>query len=447
MNDKYPDVRLYIEPNSGYWLFIEREHWKIMDKLIHGVDKETLMKNYGNLFNILSTSRFLNDSADVYLNVLKDKFGLLILHFADGCNLSCKYCFVNAPSGRHNIMDISIAIKAIENMVNTSDNFSIEFNAGEPFLYTGFIEKVIEYVKKHYTGENIRFYVQTNGTLITRKIVNFIKKYEIKVGVSIDGPAEVHDKFRIFPNGQGSFVHVVKGINILKDNKVPFGVLSVITDPDDLRKSFDFFVKKDIRYVKFNILFQRTRTENSNTSRINQLKLAKAHCEIFREALNLYRNGKYIFLSNVIAMLKNIILPEKTYMCMKSPCGAARNQISIDWKGFIYPCHRFVGVKEFSMGHVKDYNDYKNLYLGSQQLRDLLNRNVDRIDKCKKCPFKNFCGGGCAAAVWAKTQDLYRESDTCEYYKYMFECLFWEIYKNRNIILNYINHQNQKEAK
>ena len=142
-------------------------------------------------------------------------------------------------------------------------------------------------------------------------------------------------------------------------------------------------------------------------------------------------------------MLKNLILPYRPYMCLKSPCGAARNQITVDWDGNIYPCHRFTGLKKFIIGNVKEFKDFLNLPLETPYLKQLWDRHVDNIPRCKNCPWKSFCGGGCAAAVWAKFNKILVESDLCEYYRYLFNCLIWKIYEYKSIISDYIN---QKEV-
>ncbi len=390
------------------------------------------------------TISWLIQNPPLMLIIIKKNFGLLILHFANGCNLKCKYCFVSAPSGKDKVMSLNVAFRAIENMCNTSDSFTIEFNAGEPLLYIDFIQSVVKHAKTVNANKNsIRFSIQTNGTIMNDKVIKLVKDYRIRMSVSIDGPEKVHDKNRVFPTGRGSFATVMKGIDKLRKSNISFGTISVITTPEDLKDAFHFFVKEGFKYVKFNILFPRVRDKENPYEDLKQIELAEAHCEIFEEALNLYEKKKYIFLSNIIAILRNIIYPFRPYMCMRSPCGAGRNQVAVDWKGNIYPCHRFIGMEQFILGHVENVRDYRQLTMHNRYLKDLWNRNVNSIPKCKDCPWKSFCGGGCAVATWMKYSSFFRESDACAYYSYLSECLIWKLFQHRETILKYIEQKEE----
>ena len=140
------------------------------------------------------------------------------------------------------------------------------WHAGEPMvLPVSYYEDMFALVKR-VAGPNIQVEhsFQTNGTLITDEWCDFIRKWNVNVGVSIDGPAEFHDLNRRYRNGAGSFARAERGLQRLRQNGIPFYVISVLTvpslhAPDTM---FDFYVANGIDSICFNI----EEKEGNNTS-------------------------------------------------------------------------------------------------------------------------------------------------------------------------------------
>jgi uncharacterized protein len=101
----------------------------------------------------------------------------------------------------------------------------------------------------------IRHSFQTNGTLITDAWCDLIAKWEVQIGVSVDGPAEIHDRCRRYRNGSGSFAATYRGIQLLKQWRIPFHAISVLTLPSLLNpdKMFAFYKDAEIDNICFNI--------------------------------------------------------------------------------------------------------------------------------------------------------------------------------------------------
>ncbi|MCD6579900.1 radical SAM protein, partial [bacterium] len=267
--------------------------------------------------------------------------------------------------------------------------------------------------------------------------VKLIKKYDIGIGVSLDGNKEINDKNRIFPNGQGTFDYIIKGINYLKKNNVKFGILSVMTSPKDFNESFKFFVENNYNHIKFNILFKQGRQKETIDDE-QQEAFAEAHYNIFKQALKIYKEtGRKIKLANISNMLKNIIFFDRPYMCMRSPCGAGSSQLTVDWAGNIYPCEDFLGMDNFILGNIEHINDFKKLKY-SNIMEPIKSRTPDKIHECKDCIWQQFCGGGCPLSSYTKYNSFQRKSDLCSYYKTLYKKLFWEIYSNGEMVYKYL---------
>jgi len=153
----------------------------------------------------------------------------LIIKVVSACNLACRYCDADIYSNHR--MSLDTVSQIITKALDYADHVEFIWHGGEPLLMgIQFYEKVVELQKRYKReGQTIENDLQTNGTLISQEWVDFFKANDFHVGVSLDGPPEVHNANRVFRSGQGSFEQVMRGIRLLKENGVKFRVLAVIT--------------------------------------------------------------------------------------------------------------------------------------------------------------------------------------------------------------------------
>jgi uncharacterized protein len=131
------------------------------------------------------------------------------------------------------------------------------WHAGEPLVVPPrFYEEAIALIARHNrAGVRVQHSFQTNGTLLDDKWCDFIRQHDVRVGVSIDGPAFLHDRCRRTRGGKGTHARVMEGIRLLHAHTIPFHVITVLTRwsldyPDEL---YDFYVSAGIDHVGFNI--------------------------------------------------------------------------------------------------------------------------------------------------------------------------------------------------
>lgn len=184
---------------------------------------------------------------------------LLILQMTQFCNINCSYCYLPHRTSLGQI-DKSIVTAALQRVFEYQAQdrpFTLVFHAGEP------LAAPIE-VFRHAADESLRLArgsiyarlnVQTNGTLINDEWCLFFSKYDVKVGVSLDGPDWINDKYRKFRSGKGAFSSTMKGIKLLKRHGIPFHIISVLTrDALPHAKSiYEFFKDLEPTSVGFNI--------------------------------------------------------------------------------------------------------------------------------------------------------------------------------------------------
>ena len=149
---------------------------------------------------------------------------LLVLGITERCNLNCAYCcfsgkFVGQRMHGNRTMSFEIAKKAITDFLdqkstNTNDLYLLSFYGGEPLLEFDLLKNCVEFAKNRAreSGKQVGFSVTTNGTLLDDAAVDFLVENEFLILISLDGPQESHDRYRVFPNGKGSFEAVAANL-------------------------------------------------------------------------------------------------------------------------------------------------------------------------------------------------------------------------------------------
>jgi len=153
------------------------------------------------------------------------------------CNLDCDYCFYLEKqalfsNNRGFRMSDTVLQTFIENYIRSQSPPVVEFvwQGGEPTLLgVEFFERVIELQRPFSNTKTIKNSLQTNGTLLTERWCKFLKKHDFMVGISLDGPQQIHDQHRHDKRGKGTFDMVMQGLRLLQKHEVPFNVLACVS--------------------------------------------------------------------------------------------------------------------------------------------------------------------------------------------------------------------------
>ena len=175
------------------------------------------------------------------------------------CNLDCKYCYLPYRTQKDRF-DIELIPHIFRNLTQSnllSDSLYWDWHAGEP-LVPGleFYKETTRAILKHKPRNlEVNIGMQTNGTLITDEVAKFFKKKGFRIGVSIDGPEDIHNHNRVYRNKKGSFRDCLNGIKMLHKHKVPFHVISVLSKnslshPEEM---YNFYLNLGTTGVAFNI--------------------------------------------------------------------------------------------------------------------------------------------------------------------------------------------------
>ena len=170
------------------------------------------------------------------MNLQTPAFHLLAKPTGATCNLDCKYCFFLSkemlyPGDRFRMSDEMLATY-IRQLLDgpTVPEINIAWQGGEPTLMgLDFFKRSIEYVEKYRKpGQSILHTMQTNGILLNDEWCAFFKEHKFLIGLSVDGPKEMHDAYRVNKGGAGSFDQVMRAWEVLRRHEVDFNILCTI---------------------------------------------------------------------------------------------------------------------------------------------------------------------------------------------------------------------------
>ena len=344
------------------------------------------------------------------------------------CNLACLYCLAEAgPDMPH--LRPELAFSAVDEAFRlpSSKSLTIQLSGGEPFVNFRLFKRLIEYIEKKATdtGREVGVCTQSNGTLITDEIAEFVRAHDIGIGVSIDGPAHLNNRSRPMLGGQDSHHRTLRGMETLQQHGVKFGTILVLNRanvayPDEIA---DFFVDLGIKSTKVNPVnmigdAQRTWEDMSITS------------DEYFEFLDgwiahVTDNELHLNESNLAEYLRYLYRRIHDYRCMRSNCGAGESFFLVDASGDVYPCAHSAGIPEWRLGSIDTVNGGL-IALGREHpvIREFRKRRVERMEDTRACPWRHFCEGGCAVNAHQKFGTIVARDTLCSFYERIYPRLF-----------------------
>lgn len=354
------------------------------------------------------------------------------------CNLACKYCYyleknnLYQNSHRHLMSDEMLEQFTREYIeAQTMPQVLFTWHGGEPLMRSiDFYKKALALQKKYAHGKQIDNVIQTNGTLLTDEWCEFFAKNHWLVGISIDGPQEYHDHYRVTPAGKPSWEKVMQGIQLLKKHRVEWNAMAVVNayNAEHPLEFYHFFRDNGCQYLQFTPIVERlTEHEDGRTlaslADDREIPLADASvtpqqwgnflCTIFDDWVR-HDVGKTfveIFdctLANWMGVLPGICAYSKE-------CGHAG---VMEHNGDVYSCDHFV-FPEYKLGNIRDQSLIDMLYGEKQQAFSRL-KHASLPRQCKECDMEFACHGECPKNRFEK--DKYGEPGLnylCQgYYQY-----------------------------
>lgn len=364
---------------------------------------------------------------------------LAVVKMAEGCNLHCSYCYINAESKNKALMSEKIALKVVDEFLKMhemdDEKFCYAFHGGEPLLNFELIKKVVEYIRPY--RDKITLSIQTNGTLVTEEIAKFFKENDFSVGISIDGPKDLHDLSRHYANGVGSFDRTLRGIKILQEQGVDVGTISVINreNAKQIDRVLDFFIENKIKNLSFSPMQKNGRGKDRANVYVDENILFEAYKIIIKRIVaynKMHKRTDWIYERDLTNLVKSVYFNQKHFMCMDAPCGAGRRILGIDVHGDIYICDNFTYDKDFLVGSIFDGN-LKEQVLASEKRKIAASRSFENLKRCKDCIWRGLCAGICFSSDYYSGARGVEETEVCRFYKKIIPYLIEQIDENPDL--------------
>ncbi|MDH6313077.1 uncharacterized protein M2137_001864 [Parabacteroides sp. PFB2-10] len=340
----------------------------------------------------------------------KQNNAMLTINTTNGCNMACKYCF--APTSKSEIRSISIEtiVKATNDLLKNYPQvecYTIYFFGGEPLMRKKFIKEAVDVIKGivKRQSKKVKFIMTTNGTLLEQSIIEFLKREEFHVVLSIDGNAQ-HNINRVFRNGKESFSSVIAKIKLLKENNVSMHIRATFNPQmENLIDAVKFFESLDVVYdYEFTLGSNTNDVQYTRFSKDRLLSLNSEIESITNYLINKIEHGEKINCSSFsqkLAFIKNNVI-------RFFGCEAGRNAMIVDECGNYYPCQNMLSFIETRMGDTISGINYN--------LRDKYKSQLfSEYQKCTNCWARYLCGGGCQAERLMDDSNI--ETAVCELIK------------------------------
>lgn len=339
----------------------------------------------------------------------KKPHATIIVKPTNECNLRCKYCYA-ADAGTEGTMTEDTLYTLIDNSLDVFNNVHFIWHGGEPLIPgVGFYETLIELQSElKEADQRITNSIQSNLTLLDDDFLDFFQQHDFKIGTSIDGPREIHNRTRVYHDGSGTFDDVMHAIGELKAIGITPGAIAVITkeNVDHCEEIYRFFKQEAIPF-KLNPVFECGRAkEYSCDLSVKSERYSEAMIKLFDLWVS---EPKHFPIDTFDEIVGNIVtgkprLCSYTYSCQEKYFAVASN-------GDVYPCGRFDGEKQFRFGNIN--SDDFDMILTSD-LRNAMVSRADKIGACAPCEYKTICNGGCPHNAYTACGDPMEKDGFCD---------------------------------
>jgi uncharacterized protein len=322
---------------------------------------------------------------------------LLIKPASAVCNLDCAYCFYldREADPYKELPARRMTSDTLERLVDTFlfysyPNSVFAFQGGEPTLAgLKFFQKLVELQKQYgRDGQNVSNSLQTNAILIDEDWCTLFREYNWLLGVSIDGPEEVHDRYRFNKSGRGTWKQVMHGIETLKKNKVEFNALCVLSQAnvDKPREIYKFYRGLGIDHVQYIPLAEFDAEGKPLPFTITPEQYGRFLCEIFDLWWPDRRKVRIRFFDNVAEALAG----QKPGNCtMHETCDS---YCVVEYNGDVFPCDFFV-EKDWKLGNI-NVDSWSEIARRQKRYNFAAKKTIPHPE-CQVCEYQHVCHGGC----------------------------------------------------
>ena len=386
------------------------------------------------LLSILNSSQNPQPALDDTLPVnAPPGFHLLAKPSGSTCNIDCKYCFFLSkealyPNDKNRMSEFTLETY-IRQLLEShrAPQVTVAWQGGEPTLMKlDFFRRSVELVEKYRRpGQTVLHTFQTNGILLDDAWCAFFKEHNFLVGLSVDGPREIHDTYRVDRGGQGTFDKVMKGWRRLQKHGVDFNILCTVNAANQKhgRTVYRFFRDElGAKWVQFIPIIERATAETINIANQGWSEQPGRKRMLYTQTGDLVTDrsvgseqyGRFLVevfeewvrrdVGKVFVQLFDVTLEAyfgRHLLCIHAPtCGYGP---ALEHNGDLYSCDHFVEPRNL-LGNIHQTHMLK--LIASPEQRKFGDDKRDSLTaQCRTCEVKPLCNGGCPKDRFAVSRD------------------------------------------
>lgn len=360
-------------------------------------------------------------------------FHLLAKPSGSTCNIDCTYCFFLSkdelyPNEKHRMSDSTLEAY-IRQLLEShqTPTVTVAWQGGEPTLMKlDFFRRAVELVEKHRRpGQMVQHTFQTNGILIDEDWCSFFKAHNFLVGLSVDGPRELHDTYRVDRTKQGTFDKVMNSWRLLRQHAVDFNILCTVNAANEKhgRTVYRFFRDEmHAQWLQFIPIVERASEETIQIANLGWSEQPGRKRLLYTQTGNLVTNrsvggeqyGRFLVdifeewvrhdVGRVFVQLFDVTLEAyfgHHLLCIHAPtCGYGP---ALEYNGDLYSCDHFVEPR-YLLGNIHETHMLE--LISSVRQRKFGNDKRDTLTaQCRRCAVKPLCNGGCPKDRFAVSRD------------------------------------------
>ncbi|BAO91031.1 anaerobic sulfatase maturase [Caballeronia cordobensis] len=385
------------------------------------------------MLSCASSSSVENPSPAHSLPDAPPRFHLLAKPSGSTCNIDCKYCFFLSkealyPNEKHRMSQATLEtyIRQLLESHRTPE-VTVAWQGGEPTLMkVEFFRQAVEFVDKHRRpGQVVKHTFQTNGILLDDEWCAFFKAHDFLVGLSVDGPHELHDTFRVDRRAQGTFDLVMNGWRHLRKHGVEFNILCTVNAANERhgRAVYRFFRDElGAKWIQFIPVIERATEQTIQLANRGWSEQAGRKRVLYTQTGNLVTDRSVgpkqygVFLidvfeewlrhdvGRVFVQLFDVTLEAmfgRHLSCIHAPtCGLGP---ALEYNGDLYSCDHFV-EPGYRLGNIHETHMLE-LMASPAQRKFGLDKRDSLTAQCRSCAVRPLCNGGCPKDRFALSRD------------------------------------------
>jgi len=355
-------------------------------------------------------------SADA--QVIPSPFHVMAKPIGARCNLDCDYCFYLEkealyPTSTKPLMSDELLEEYVRQYIISQpiDIVTFAWQGGEPTLLgLDFFERVVALQQRHAKGKRIENTIQTNGVLIDDSWSRFFKEHNFLIGISIDGPESLHNRYRLNKGGLGSFDHVMAGLEALKRHQVEFNTLTTVHrgNVEHPLEVYEFLKHIGSRFIQFIPIVERWHKETCSAgasstnlqgptfdtcSRVTEWSVPPDQYGIFLNTVFdqwVRQDVGHTFIQ-IVDVTLGVWMGDPAGLCVfQETCGEA---LAIEHNGDLYSCDHYV-YEDYLLGNITQSPIDKLALSPAQQAFGRAKKETLTI-YCKDCEALPLCNGDC----------------------------------------------------